>query len=264
MKTQCLFILLFSLLFTQSTLGQDGICNPDPDARERITEHNIPNAYTCFMVMTRGKKKKRYGTGFLIHPRVVLTAGHNLAWYGTGHVNNVDLYFGSIDDSTYLFNKYVELKKGKNKFYKKKYWRKDEIHRDYSVIILPDSSVYKKVGGHFLVQPISEETTLPSTIHITGSPRDKDIHEIWTANTTDYEVSSNCVAIKYDLYTLKRNSGSPIWGETEEGIIAVGVHSRKTPAKINGVVQYCRRGVLINQNVYNQIKRWCAEAGVDF
>jgi len=249
-------LILIALIFisTNFIVGQAYTCERDSNNRTRITKENIPNVYTCYMEMQRGNEVlPRLGTGFLIHPRVVLTAGHNIAWYPTGTVSKVNMYFGSIDSTKYICKDSVKLRKNKNKFYKNNYYIFDNIKRDYGIIILPDSSVYKKVKGYFKVQPIKNLSV--DSLTITGAPRDKPKHQIWTETTDNYRQFSNY--IKYDLYTVERNSGSPIWYKKEDEYNIIGVHSRKF-----GKDKACGGAVLITTDVYNQIKEWCDKAGI--
>lgn len=228
-------------------------CVLDSSKRQRITGPNLPNSYTCYMEMTRGKTS-RWGTGFLIHPRVLLTAGHNFAWYPTGSVNTVKLYFGSIDSATYLASDTISLVKGINKFYKSGYWINWKINRDYSIVILPDSTLYKKIGGCYSLNAIGLMQNIPTPVNITGSPGDKDFFEIWTDSTNSVENKGSY--INYDMFTEERNSGSPIWIKTEDGFQAIGIHSRS-----NGE---CNAAVLINENVINQIRFWCQSVNLPF
>ena len=228
-------------------------CVLDSNRRERIITPNLPNAYTCYMEMTRGNTP-RWGTGFLIHPRVLLTAGHNFAWYPSGSVNAVKLYFGSIDSVTYIASDTLTLEEGVNKFYNSGYWINGKIKNDFSIIILPDSSLYKKIGGCYSVRPIGRNENISTPVHITGSPGDKDLFEIWTDSTNSVE--NNGTYIRYDLFTAVRNSGSPIWIKTQNGYQVIGVHSRSYGD--------CNAAVLINQNVIDKIREWCRKANVNF
>lgn len=244
-------IILLVFISTNLAVGQAYNCERVASKRTQITTDNIPNAYTCYMEMYRGNRGARFGTGFLIHPRVVLTAGHNIAWYPTGSVKKVNMYFGSIDSTTYLSKSNINLWKNKNKFYKSNYYVSGNIKRDYAIIILPDSSVYKKVKGHFKIQPIQKVTV--DSLTITGSPKDKDNFEIWTQTSENYKQFNTY--LKYDLYTLERNSGSPIWFKDGNDYNILGVHSRKYGS--------CGASVLITPDVYNQIIKWCSKAGIE-
>ena len=244
MKTLLLsfgLLLLFPMCLTAQVLS----CNPDSSRRQRITSSSIPNNYTCYMEMTRGRSE-RYGTGFLISPRVILTAGHNLAYFPSGKVKSVDLYFGSIDSSTYLCHTTVKLEEGKNCFYNKGYWINGKIRRDFAIIILPDSNVFQKVGGCFQYDSTLFSRTL-SNIHITGSPGDKNLFEMWTDSTTSFELMETY--IRYDLFTEVRNSGSPIWTRTLTGMAIVGIHSRG--------YGNCNAAVMLTPKVYGIIRQWC-------
>lgn len=253
MKKLCFLpIVMFSIGFL--SFGQKINCNLDSNARVRITSNNISNKYTCFMEMTRGNSF-RFGTGFLIHPRVILSAGHNFAWFPSGKVSQVKVYFGSIDNTNFLESDTLNLEKNTNLFYKKSYWIRHQISRDYSIVILPDSSIYKKVGGCFKIVNPADFASLKE-INITGSPGDKDLFEIWTSQTTNFTISPNLTAIFYDLFAVVRNSGSPIWTNINNEVYALGVHSRGWGN--------CTASVLLTPEVVNEVRNWCTIAGVDF
>ncbi|WP_166919764.1 trypsin-like serine peptidase [Flavobacterium poyangense] len=241
-------LFLLFLLMPQLFYSQDTNCELI-DTRTRIVENNIPNMYTCYMVMNRGGSE-RYGTGFLIHPRVILSAGHNFAWYPNGSVNTVKVFFGSIDSSNYAISDTITLN-NTNRFFKSGYWAKGKIYRDYSVVILPDSTVYKKVKGIFKL-PKPNKINDFKTLNITGSPGDKDFFEMWTANTVNFNIQSD--KITYDLFTEVRNSGSPVWSEKDGVYYALGVHSRKWGD--------CNAAVFLNEEVQQQIRAWCKEGGI--
>jgi V8-like Glu-specific endopeptidase len=257
MKT-ILISVIFLILSIPKLHSQN--CNPDSSKRIRITNSNVPNEYTCYMEMKRGWSTY-YGSGALIHPRVIITAGHNLAYFpvvkrvpfilfrGT---RKIDMYFGSIDSHNYNTKKTVKLKRGKTKFFKSWYWANSKINRDYSIIILPDSSVYKKLGGCYKFAPVSSNDIIGSNIHITGSPGDKDLFQMWTDSTSNVSIVDS--SLRYDLFTAVRNSGSPIWKRTLSEIQLIGVHSRGFGD--------CNASVLIDNETYNQVVEWCKQAGI--
>ncbi|WP_431293427.1 trypsin-like serine peptidase [Pedobacter sp. P26] len=259
MKYKVLIFLSFILLLLDVKAQN---CYPDSSKRVRIMDNNIPNEYTCYMEMTRGWHKY-YGSGALIHPRVMITAGHNLAYFpfvkripfflfrGT---RKVDLYFGSIDSGHYTTSTSLKLKKCKNKFFKRGYWINSKINRDFSIIILPDSSIYKKVRGHYKFVSVKPDELQGSELHITGSPGDQDLFEMWTEGTKNFSVVD--ASLHYDLYTVVRNSGSPIWIKDNNNVPQlVGVHSRG--------LDHCNGSVLINAETYKQVVEWCKKSGIN-
>lgn len=239
-------------IFNFSVSGQNISCTVDSNNRTRITELNVPNAYTCYMEMTRGNSI-RYGTGFLIHPRVLLSAGHNFAWYPSGSVTEVKVYFGSIDNVTYLASDTISLKRNDNKFFKSGYWSNGKIHRDFAIVILPDSSIYKKIGGCYKIFETNTNIKPNPTINITGSPGDKENFEMWTSATSNYGIQTDKVL--YDMYTEVRNSGSPIWFKKGNDYFVIGVHSRSWGD--------CRAATLLTSDVVNQIKNWCLTQNIN-
>lgn len=254
-----IFLLLCLTMISKISIAQNFqskfACKPDSSKRVKITDFRAPYSYVCFMYMQRGRKIYR-GTGFLIHPRVVLTAGHNLATSFFRRVRKVDLYFGPHDSTTYKANQSVSLKKNINTFFKNFYWINGKIHRDFSIIILPDSAVFEKVGGHFEVVPVSHRSQPQGTIKLTGSPGDKDDYEIWHEETIHYQLNAkNGGQLLYDIYTQPRNSGSPLWITAEDGFQAIGVHSRSMGS--------CNAGKLLDKETYEQIAEWCRKAGID-
>ncbi|MBO9673399.1 MAG: hypothetical protein J7577_08140 [Sphingobacteriaceae bacterium] len=256
-----IILLLILLFFFTYVKAQD--CKPDSTKRLRITAANIPNDFSCYMEMTRGWHKY-YGSGALIHPRVIITAGHNLAYFpfvkripfflfrGT---RKIDLYFGSIDSNNYKAKRTLKLVKGKNKFFKSGYWINAKTNRDFSIIILPDSSLFKEVGGCYKFIPVKPEELHTTALNLTGSPGDKKLFEMWTQSTNNFSITD--FSLKYDLFTAVRNSGSPVWIQ-KNGIRLVGVHSRGYKE-----AESCNEAVMINEDTYKQVALWCKSAGVE-
>lgn len=259
MKT---YFFAFLLILVFKAHSQNLECNPDENSRTRILVDNNPNNFTCFIEMTRGWSTY-YGTGALIHPRVVITAGHNIAYFpvtkrppfvlfsGTRKVN---LYFGSIDSKNHKATvKDLKLKKSKTKFFMDGYWSNSAIFRDFAIIILPDLQVYNTVKGHYKLSYLSESDIKDKEIQIIGSPGDKDLFEMWTSKTKNFRLEDG--GLKYDLYTEVRNSGSPIFISNNSDFQLIGVHSRSFGK--------CNASVFLDNNTYDQIVEWCKSIGVD-
>lgn len=257
-----LFITIFITSITNLSSSQTDIEYADSANRRQVLEFDKPHIYVCYMEMKRGFSKPKLGTGFLIHPRVLLTAGHNLAYYPSGRVKNLKGYFGSINDSTYRANFDLDLKRGKNKFFNPLYWIGAKtgsygLPRDFAIVILPDSSVYKEIEGNFNISVLTSDSLIAraDSITITGSPMDKDKFTLWTETHGKYDVTEE--KLSSCLYTKPRNSGSPIWYEFEGDFYVAGVHSRGDKKT------RCGSAVLINEKVYRKIKKWCLRADIE-
>lgn len=193
-------------------------------------------------------------TASFIHPRVLLTAGHNIYTKRT-NVKSINIKLGCTanhKDSLLLEQNIVPVV-NENIFVLESYNRHPRSSEDFGIIILPDSSLYKKAAGHFNLSSVDEQnTTFPSFLRWTGYPNPKDGIKLFTDQTAGFSLYNSM--LKYDFYTGKGASGSPIY-DASNRVFAVHTFGTKDG-------KGCNSATIITPPHLRTIKSWCLSKGI--
>src|SRR5687768_15894346 len=145
----CIFLICFLLSNQLNSFGQE--CVPDSTVRKEVLNtKDSPYKYIMLLSVERQRKRTFQGTGFLIAPRVILTAAHNIHHFslfsspkkiritpGANYSNKTNEPFGSFKYDR------KKLKILTHPSFKGNSTRKS----DFGVIILPNDSIYNRLGG---------------------------------------------------------------------------------------------------------------------
>ncbi|THH40040.1 trypsin-like serine peptidase [Neolewinella litorea] len=216
------------------------------DDRRRVpSTRNFPYRAIVQLVIEAKNGRRYVGTGWLISPRTVITAGHCVYLHNAGGwpksiqvspgMNGNSKPFGTCRATA--FRSVKGWVSGKQRDY------------DYGAIILPRSHPFGKRTGTFRYASYSNRTLLQKYVNICGYPGDKGgkhqyYHARRIARLTDKRLS-------YLIDTAGGQSGSPIFFRRGNNRIAVGIH---TTGSMSG-----NGGTRINASVKSNLMRWARE-----
>ncbi len=213
------------------------------------------------IVVTFANGVVEQGTGFLVDPGIVLTAGHVLHSPAHGPARKVQFTPGcrlsKNVPTQYADARHIRVSPA---------WRTrdNSINSDYGAIFLPDRSVYVPCGsfalaavaGSFVERHVRLKTT---DFMIAGFPAEKPVGTMWLGSGRLRASAS--AGIRHLIDTTPGQSGAPLFSAIIEPVtrkkipLAVGIHSRQSQGtKANEA----RR---IDAAVIADLRRWAAEFG---
>ncbi len=190
------------------------------DNRRRISPTtSYPWRAICSLKIRTKTGKNYIGTGWMISPRTVITAGHCVYMHREGGwpasievipgLNGASRPYGSVKATSF------RSVKGWTKSKKRNY--------DYGAIILPKS---KKLGlrtGTFGVACKSLISTMASKLNLSGYPADKGGNTQWFMSKRPKLVTARTIV--YDIDTYGGQSGAPVWIKKGNKRYVVGIHT---------------------------------------
>ena len=246
----------FVLIFLFSCEGQD--CTP-------ISTDNTkqePYKYVCYLRKFNAHGTAYTSTAFLIAPRVLLTNAHNL--YNANRYEIAAAHNGqgtklSSTDPLLTYGMISLARTASNTFYpssfiknQRKRTRKEARHFDYGIIILPDLTLYNKLGGFLLTADCDLLAKPGDAILFAGYPGGISSYnsELFQKQnngslTGFYE---NGAMMSYSLGTHKGASGSPILIQRDGKFFVVGIHGYGSGCK--------NSGVKLTQDILNTLSGW--------
>ena len=187
------------------------------------------------------------GTGWLVGPRILLTAGHcvYMSDHG-GWAQQIEVIPGRQGDNfpfqsciaTELRSVHGWIDSGKSEF-------------DYGAILLPEANRYGDQLGWFGYQVRSDDNLNNLTVNISGYPGDKPNGTQWfLSGPIKNESERN---FSYDIDTAGGQSGAPVWVFQNDGNrYGVGIHT-------NGALDG-NSATRITQEVFDNVTAWRNEA----
>ena len=189
------------------------------DEREKANPRVFPYTAICSLKIHSSSGMTYMGTGFLISPRVLLTAGHCVyihsdnGWPVSIEVipgrDNNEKPFGSVMANQFTsFDEWIE---------------NHDRNFDMGFIILPeDCRLGEKVGWFGCKTFLDEKEYLGRMFNISGYPGEKGGKEQWKMSG---EGESQGPLLKYDIDTTGGQSGSPVWIVNNNSYYVLGVHT---------------------------------------
>lgn len=252
--------LLWGLLILISSKVKSQSCDLNATENRRTQVVNMTRPYSFIVQMTMKRGKSYNGTAFLIHPRVLLTAGHNLRKRNnvfTTRVKGLTLRFGATSKKTNLYETYLTTTQFENIYTHPDFNENYSIGKDYGIVILPDDEAYKKIGGYFQLTIFDSLSLKNKNINIGSYPGDRPFCNQWQDSTSNYFFYKNYM--HYDFATEHGASGAPIWYNENGDNKVFGIHTNA-----DGFDDFkCNTATLITKQMYDDIVRFCLSKGID-
>lgn len=214
-----------------------------PDNRVRILNTTIyPWRAVCALKITAQDNSRWIGTGWLISPRTVITAGHCVFMHDHGGwAKSIEVVPGLNDaarpyksGATNNLRSVLGWTQSKNRNY------------DYGAIILPQSYRPGATTGVFGFGVKDDAYLRNSILNLSGYPGDKGGNQQWFMALRTKSVSAR--VITYDIDTFGGQSGAPVWVKVGNTRTAVGIHT-------NGATTG-NSATRIVQPVFNNLQAW--------
>ena len=222
------------------------------DDRVRVTNNTIyPWRCICSLLITANTGAQYIGTGWLVSPRVVLTAGHCVFMSDEGGwVSQIEVIPGRNEAARPFgsaISREVRSVTG---------WTQDnDSNYDYGAILLPTDKRYGDQLGWFGYASRNDDYLEGLTLNLAGYPGDGGKTGIdgtqWYHSRTVRDVLDK--QITYEIDTVGGQSGAPVWELASNGSrYGVAIHTFGDTLN-NG-------GTRITGDVFDNIVHWATEA----
>lgn len=191
-----------------------------PDNRIRVQNTAVyPWRAICALRIQAANGARFIGTGWLVSPRTVITAGHCVYMHDAGGwARSIEVIPG-LDEASRPFGSHVGtvLKSVTG-------WTQSKNRDfDYGAIILPPGNRPGAQTGTFGFAVRDDAFLRNANLNLSGYPGDKGGSQQWFHARTTKSVSSR--VITYEIDTAGGQSGSPVWVLQNGQRTAVGIHT---------------------------------------
>ena len=213
------------------------------DDRVRISPtSSFPWRSICALRITAQDNTRWIGTGWLVAPRTIITAGHCVYMHAQGGWPKSIEVIPGLNDSLRPYGSYIGTS-----FRSVTGWVNDKKREyDYGCIILPQNARPGDKTGVFGFAVKDNPYLLSSYLNLSGYPGDKGGNQQWFMARKAKSVAPR--VIYYEIDTMGGQSGSPVWVKIGNTRYAVGIHT-------NGLVSGNSATRLV-QPVFNNIQAW--------
>jgi glutamyl endopeptidase len=214
-----------------------------PDERIRVTNTTVyPWRAICALGIIAANGRRFIGTGWMISPRTVVTAGHCVFLHEEGGWARSITVIPGCNDALEPFGSHVgtDLRSvtGWTSSKKREY--------DYGAIILPPSSRPGATTGTFGFATRTDSFLLNAALNLSGYPGDKGGRQQWFMAQRPKSVSER--VITYNIDTMGGQSGSPVWVLENGQRYGVGVHTNGSSSG--------NSATRIASGVFNNLSNW--------
>lgn len=214
------------------------------DDRVQITNTTAyPWRTICSLIITARDGSRWIGTGWLVGPRTVITAGHCVYMHRRGGWTRSIEVIPGRNGSRRPYGSCTSAS-----FRSVKGWaRKKKRSHDYGAIILPRNCAYGNRLGYFGYANL--RSLLGLKVNLSGYPGDKPRGTQWWHARRIKWVTPRTIV--YNIDTAGGQSGAPVWRLRRGKRHVVGIHTNGS-ASGNSATR-------ITKPVFKNIKRWKKE-----
>ncbi len=248
------------ITFRAQPVGNDERIPSIIDSRNPVRETsqwpNSVHGVIRFKMTKDPNEHEHWGTGILIGPNIVLTAGHNIYSHGKDDYSKLESmeFIPGMNGDKAPFGS-VKIKK----YFVTSTFRRDCEREDFGILILKEP-----VGdftGFFGLACLGSEKLQKKKVTVTGYPADKvaskpHTYEMWEMQGNLGHIKPEVCLINYIIYASAGQSGGGVWfqeeeEQSEENYYVCGVH-------VKGDL-LANKGTLLTTELYKQIYNWFLE-----
>ena len=199
----------------------------------------------CSLLMTAADGSGWIGTGWLVGPRILVTAGHCVYLQNNGGwARQIEVIPGRLG-SERPFGSVMAAS-----FRSVRGWTQNRNrHYDYGAILLPEGRRLGEELGWFGYAARSDDALSNTWVNLSGYPKDKPTGTQWFHAKEVAQVEER--VLTYTIDTAGGQSGAPVWIKQADGSrYGVGIH---TNGHVTG-----NSATRISQPVFDNIKAWKA------
>ncbi len=199
----------------------------------------------CGLKITAANGRRFIGTGWLIAPRTVITAGHCVFMHNEGGwARSVEVVPGLNDTARPFGSAFSGALRSVTG------WTQSRNREfDYGAIILPGNARLGDRTGWLGLAVRDDAFLRAASLNLSGYPGDKGGNQQWFMAQRAKSVSGR--VITYEIDTMGGQSGSPVWILQNGQRYGVGVHT-------NGASSG-NSATRINTDVFNRMMAWKSE-----
>lgn len=213
------------------------------DDRVRVTNTTVyPWRAICALLITAADNRRFIGTGWLVSPRTVITAGHCVYMHDAGGWARSIKVIPGCNDGSEPYGSYT----GTTMRSVTGWTSSKNRDHDYGAIILPSSSRPGLQTGTFGLAVRNDSFLMNSALNLSGYPGDKGGRQQWFMAQRPKRVSDR--VITYDIDSMGGQSGSPVWVLENGQRYGVGVHTNGSSSG--------NSATRINTAVFNNMVNW--------
>ena len=200
----------------------ESVCFPD-NRQQILTTEDEPWSGICLLVISLPNGRHAVGTGWLVSPTMVVTAGHCV------HHGKDGEFFSQIEiipGANGLLQPFQSKTVSNANFRASNGWVADgSVEDDYGAIILeqPFASVNGKTPFVFEVANLTNAQFENAKVSLSGYPADKPVGTNWTDSGPLDSVKSK--RLLYSIDTFGGHSGSPVDMLVNGKRVVVGIHN---------------------------------------